>query len=931
MNTTPNSSVLGHKRKFHALNNAENNGGNNSAEHVGQQHQSPVPRSPSMSTSNALHPFPNKKIRSSFELMNGASPVSPPPSTPSGHQQQQPHTPTTPSTTNAFALHSQQQQSRVVQEQRKRLAMKVRQQTRKIDGLQKQMEQLQEERGIRENVLSVVYRNWSAMLQDMEIIAKRLPTENEENNNNNSPKDSIDNATSSSLVSDAGKTFLEQLLASYAIDLSSGVQSNIDTIATPESIADNIQKQVESGCQKAMQILRAVVTEVQAEKTRNDTLMKQINEDTGFKKREQTLMLIKEDNKKVRSENEELQRTLDDLQIKYRTLSTSQIKVTDDLARTQRLAAQYKEDFEKLQDEFEKTTKTVQRLQSSIDSLQNEQLQASQASSDSQQQQQQQQPDQSSQSQAVFTDEDTQKLIASFTDEIQHLRSTLQSRDADMERLLYQLSSVEHAKQKLERDMVDEQFVRNTSVYKSLQELYNITNVFYVQEKKTVRAQEQRIKTLDEERDRVKKEMTNMYEHRLQFIASELEVANSEIGALRRENEEMRSTLRHREHEPAGLQSRLEQASAEKGRLEARVEELTKDVELYKTDKEDLVKRVKTLQEAVRKRKREFDALEREHQDSNQKLQVYRNSTRLPAEQKTLCELQGSEAALKVRLTNLESELDRYKTLTDATLREELDSIREECAALSSALDDLGTHCHELEEENEKLSKKISQLEQSSTDLIREKIVQQQKENMLRTEKEQLEKSILAGRNLEKEAVASIEALQAKVGHITQELAAAKGETTELYRIVERQKSEIVMSTQQRDSLQEEHSKQQQSLNLAEQQAQSAMQERDKLEMRLKKVEEERDLTKRRIKKMKNAGASGALSVEMEELRENMDYFKDMVTCSVCSTGRKNRIIGRCFHMFCDKCVQDTLQARNRRCPTCKASFGRNDVHEVYF
>lgn len=645
-------------------------------------------------------------------------------------------------------------------------------------------------------------------------------------------------------------------------------------------------------------------------------------------------MLIKEDNKKVRSENEELQRALDDLQIKYRALSTSQIKVTDDLARTQRLAAQYKEDFEKLQDEFDKTTKTVQRLQSSIDTLQNERLQASQASSDSQQQQQQQQQSDhssQSQSQAVFTDEDTQKLIASFTDEIQHLRSTLQSRDVDMERLLFQLSSAEHAKQKLERDMINEQFVRNTSVYKSLQELYNITNVFYVQEKKTVRAQEQRIKTLDEERDRVKKEMTNMYEQRLQFIASELEVASSEIGALRRENEEMRSTLRQREHEPVGLHSRLEQASAEKGRLEARVEELTKDVELYKTDKEDLVKRVKSLQEAVRKRKREFDALEREHQDSNQKLQVYRNSTRLPAEQKSLCELQGSEAALKVRLTNLESELDRYKTLTDATLREELDSLREECVALSSALDDLGTHCHELEEENEKLSKKISQLEQSNTDLIREKIVQQQKENMLRTEKEQLEKSILAGRNLEKEAAASIEALQTKVGHITQELAAAKSETIELYRIIERQKSEIVMSTQQRDSLQEEHNKQQQSLNLAEQQVQSAMQERDKLEMRLKKVEEERDLTKRRIKKMKNAGASGALSVEMEELRENMDYFKDMVTCSVCSTGRKNRIISRCFHMFCDKCVQDTLQARNRRCPTCKASFGRNDVHEIYF
>lgn len=126
------------------------------------------------------------------------------------------------------------------------------------------------------------------MLQDMEIIAKRLPASSAAENGDRQPRDSSDNAAtvaqqqqqqSSPLVSDAGKTFLEQLLASYAVNLSSGDQSNIDS-AISENIAGDIEKQVESGCQKATQILRAVVTEVQAEKTRNDTLMKQINEDS---------------------------------------------------------------------------------------------------------------------------------------------------------------------------------------------------------------------------------------------------------------------------------------------------------------------------------------------------------------------------------------------------------------------------------------------------------------------------------------------------------------------------------------------------------------------------------------------------------------------------------------------------------------------------
>ncbi|KAJ4827632.1 hypothetical protein Tsubulata_008249 [Turnera subulata] len=41
-------------------------------------------------------------------------------------------------------------------------------------------------------------------------------------------------------------------------------------------------------------------------------------------------------------------------------------------------------------------------------------------------------------------------------------------------------------------------------------------------------------------------------------------------------------------------------------------------------------------------------------------------------------------------------------------------------------------------------------------------------------------------------------------------------------------------------------------------------------------------------------------------------------------------VITKCYHLFCNSCVQRIIESRHRKCPVCSASFGHNDVKPVY-
>ncbi|SCZ89366.1 BZ3500_MvSof-1268-A1-R1_Chr9g10383 [Microbotryum saponariae] len=79
------------------------------------------------------------------------------------------------------------------------------------------------------------------------------------------------------------------------------------------------------------------------------------------------------------------------------------------------------------------------------------------------------------------------------------------------------------------------------------------------------------------------------------------------------------------------------------------------------------------------------------------------------------------------------------------------------------------------------------------------------------------------------------------------------------------------------------------------------------------------------------AGSSKDESTQLRELKSFNDDLSKMLKCSTCNLRFKSVIIDRCHHLFCKDCIDARLSNRQRKCPTCGAAFGKDDVSTVYF
>lgn len=61
-----------------------------------------------------------------------------------------------------------------------------------------------------------------------------------------------------------------------------------------------------------------------------------------------------------------------------------------------------------------------------------------------------------------------------------------------------------------------------------------------------------------------------------------------------------------------------------------------------------------------------------------------------------------------------------------------------------------------------------------------------------------------------------------------------------------------------------------------------------------------------------------------------IDSFRSLIYCSLCSKNWKNTAIKSCGHVFCDACAQERLAARMRKCPSCNKQFSSNDLLTIH-
>ncbi|KAJ3372479.1 E3 ubiquitin-protein ligase bre1 [Allomyces arbusculus] len=112
--------------------------------------------------------------------------------------------------------------------------------------------------------------------------------------------------------------------------------------------------------------------------------------------------------------------------------------------------------------------------------------------------------------------------------------------------------------------------------------------------------------------------------------------------------------------------------------------------------------------------------------------------------------------------------------------------------------------------------------------------------------------------------------------------------------------------------------------------AEQARHERSRAQDALKQAEAllaERDA---RIAKLEADAAKRRDDPPSSEAEVMLEQYRQLLLCGTCKTRFKDTAIARCMHTFCRQCVQDRLDTRQRKCPTCSEPFGSNDVRTIY-
>ncbi|KAJ3427390.1 elfless isoform b [Anaeramoeba flamelloides] len=66
-------------------------------------------------------------------------------------------------------------------------------------------------------------------------------------------------------------------------------------------------------------------------------------------------------------------------------------------------------------------------------------------------------------------------------------------------------------------------------------------------------------------------------------------------------------------------------------------------------------------------------------------------------------------------------------------------------------------------------------------------------------------------------------------------------------------------------------------------------------------------------------------------IRKNqLNYFVQSLTCSVCNINLKEEVLNNCGHSFCHNCIEKRLN-NSKNCYTCNSKFSKKDVFPVFF
>ncbi|KAL0436140.1 UNVERIFIED_CONTAM: E3 ubiquitin-protein ligase BRE1-like 2 [Sesamum radiatum] len=275
-----------------------------------------------------------------------------------------------------------------------------------------------------------------------------------------------------------------------------------------------------------------------------------------------------------------------------------------------------------------------------------------------------------------------------------------------------------------------------------------------------------------------------------------------------------------------------------------------------------------------------------------------------------------AEAACQQRLSVAEAEITELRTELDASDRDVLE--------LKEAIN--------IKEGRQsptylklRLLVKLMKTCRLRTNLVSDSVKAKQSQNLLLSEKQGLAKQL-------QQLNGSLEALKSKVGqreeqlklhhlellssiqqdrHMAVTLEAAKWELADAEKELKMLKSTVLSSEKEHEQILRK--------------IDDIQIELDNERRERKKLDEELMELNRTVAELTSETGEAAIQKLQEEIKD----CKAILKCGVCLDRVKEVVIVKCFHLFCNQCIQRNLELRHRKCPGCGTAFGQNDVRFV--
>ncbi|KAL6200759.1 hypothetical protein ACLB2K_030540 [Fragaria x ananassa] len=290
-----------------------------------------------------------------------------------------------------------------------------------------------------------------------------------------------------------------------------------------------------------------------------------------------------------------------------------------------------------------------------------------------------------------------------------------------------------------------------------------------------------------------------------------------------------------------------------------------------------------------------------------------------------------AEAACQQRLAATEAEITESRAKLDASERDVLELTEaikikdKEAEAYISEIETIGQAYEDMQTQNQHLLQLVTERDDYNIKLVSESVKTKQAQSFLVSEKQALAKQL-------QQVNTSVESLKMRISqddeqmkavlaealksteedrHLSVNLEAGKWELADADKELQWLKYAVVSSEKEYGRMKKDTEDIQ--LELANERS-----------LR-KNIEEELHELNSRVAEMSSETGVAAI----QKLQSEIKFYKNILQCSVCTDRPKEVVIVKCFHLFCNYCVQKNLEIRHRKCPACGTPFGQSDIRFV--